>query len=439
MFRRILIANRGEIAVRIARSCEALGIEAVGIHSEVDNPPLKKGGVGGFAQSICIGPAPASQSYLNQDAILKAAIETDCEAIHPGYGFLSENALFATRCEQQKLTFIGPKPYQIRLMGDKATAVKTMASVGLPVLPGSSAILQDSAHARELAKDLGYPVLLKATAGGGGKGMRLVRSAKDLPAAFQEASAEAEKAFGNAGLYLEKFIEGARHIEFQVLADAYGKVVCLGERDCSIQQRHQKLVEEAPAPGMSSELRMAMSEQISHALRKIGYLGAGTLEFLMGQDGQLYFMEMNTRIQVEHTITEEVTGLDLVAWQIKIAAGERLDISYHGPKGHAIEARINALAPGKISRLKIPEGVRFDSYIQEGTVVTPYYDSMIAKLIVHAETREKAVKALQRALGELVIEGVSTTREMHLAISEDKRFMRGKYSCAFFEDFKWPK
>ncbi len=431
MFRRILIANRGEIALRIARSCQALGVEPVFVHSDADIPPP--------GRSVCIGPAPASQSYLNQDAILKAAIETDCEAIHPGYGFLSENALFATRCEQQKLTFIGPKPYQIRLMGDKATAVKTMISVGLPVLPGSSAILRDSEHAAELAEKLGYPVLLKATAGGGGKGMRLVRKASDLPAAFQEASAEAEKAFGNGGLYLEKFIEGARHIEFQVLADAYGKVVCLGERDCSIQQRHQKLLEEAPAPGMSSEMRSAMSSRIIAALRKIGYLGAGTLEFLMSQEGELYFMEMNTRIQVEHPITEEVTDLDLIAWQIKIAAGERLDIAYEGPKGCAIEARINALAPGKITRLQVPAGVRFDSYIREGTVITPYYDSMIAKLIVHAETREKAVKALHKALDELVIEGVPTTREMHLAICEDKRFVAGKYSCAFFEDFKWPK
>lgn len=421
MFRRILIANRGEIAARILRSCQALNIEAVCVYSQADAELsyLKQA-----SKAVCIGEAPASQSYLNQNILLQVAQDYNCEALHPGYGFLSENALFATRCEQQKLTFIGPKPWQIRLMGDKATAIQTMKAAGLPVLSGSS-------H--------DFPLLIKATAGGGGKGIRLVHSSAEFDTAYLEAQIEAEKAFGNPEVYLEKFVKNARHIEFQVLADAYGHVMHLGERDCSIQQRHQKLLEEAPAPGFSQKLRAQIGEQITKALSHIGYLGAGTLEFLMDSEQNLYFMEMNTRIQVEHPVTEAITGLDLIAWQIKIAAGEALNFKYTRPKGHAIECRLNALEPGTVSKLRIPNECRFDTYLRPGTVVTPYYDSMIAKLIVHADTRAQAVKKIQKALDELVLEGVSTTQALHQAITHDKRFVTGNYSCAFFEDFSWPK
>ncbi|MES2503787.1 MAG: biotin carboxylase N-terminal domain-containing protein [Myxococcota bacterium] len=436
MFKRVLVANRGEIAARIIKSCEDLGVQTVAIYSDADADLayLKQATV-----AVNIGPAPASQSYLNQNAILKAARENDCEALHPGYGFLSENALFATRCEQQKLTFIGPKPRHLRQMGDKATAIATMREAGLPVLAGSSKILSSVEEALNVAEVLKYPVLLKATAGGGGKGMRLVNTPADMAPAYLEASAEAGKAFANPELYLEKFIVGARHIEFQILADAYGKVIHLGERDCSIQQRHQKLLEEAPAPGFSAHLRHEIGELIIQTISKIGYLGAGTLEFLMDAQNNLYFMEMNTRIQVEHPITEAVTGLDLIAWQIKIAAGQPLTAVYTKPEGHAIECRINATAPGTVSKLQIPTGVRFDTYLTEGTVVTPYYDSMLAKLIVHAPTRAEAVARLKLALLELVIDGVPTTQGLHQAIVQDARFIEGKYSCRFFEEFAWPK
>jgi acetyl-CoA carboxylase biotin carboxylase subunit len=436
MFRRLLIANRGEIAARIIRSCQVMKIETVCVYSDAD---AKLGYLKQATQAVRIGEAPATKSYLNQDALLKIALETDCEALHPGYGFLSENALFATRCEQQKLTFIGPKPHQIRMMGDKATAIKTMKAAGLPVLPGSSQILNSAEHALETAEALGYPVLLKATAGGGGKGMRLVHAPKDLPAAYLEAQTEAEKSFSNPELYLEKFIVGARHIEFQVLADAYGKIVCLGERECSVQKRHQKLLEEAPAPNFPEKLRQSMGNQIVQALSKIGYLGAGTLEFLLDDKQNLYFMEMNTRIQVEHPVTELVTGLDLIAWQIKIAAGEHLNIDYQGPHGHAIEVRINAEAPGIVTKLNVPENIRFDTYLEQSTQVTPYYDSMLGKLISHGSTRAEAIKNLQQALERLVITGVPTTQALHQAILQEKKFVKGQYSCAFFEDFTWPK
>lgn len=421
MFKRILIANRGEIAVRILRTCQALGLETICVYSDAD---AHLGYLKQATKSVYLGEAPASKSYLHQDALLKVAQEYDCEAIHPGYGFLSENALFATRCEQQKLTFIGPKPHQIRMMGDKATALQTLKAAGLPVLSGSP----DE-----------FPLLIKATAGGGGKGIRLVHSRKEFESAYREAKAEAEKAFSNSEVYLEKFISKARHIEFQILADAYGKVICLGERECSIQKKHQKLLEESPAPNFPKELRESMSEQIVKVISQIGYLGAGTLEFLCDTDQKLYFMEMNTRIQVEHPVTELVTGLDLIAWQIKIAAGEPLDIHDTGPQGHAIECRINADAPGTISKLKIPKNIRFDTYLEQNTQVTPYYDSMLGKLISHGKTRPEALQNMQEALAHLVIEGVSTTQALQQAILRDKNFMKGQYSCAFFEDFTWPK
>ncbi|MEI6806396.1 MAG: biotin carboxylase N-terminal domain-containing protein [Myxococcaceae bacterium] len=421
MFRRILIANRGEIAARILRSCQKLGIETVCVYSDAD---AELGYLKQATKSIPIGEAAAYKSYLNQDILLRTAQETDCEAIHPGYGFLSENALFATRCEQQKLTFIGPKPHQIRMMGDKATAIKTMKAAGLPVISGAS----DE-----------FPLLIKATAGGGGKGIRLVKSASEFEAAYSEAQAEAEKSFSNSELYLEKFIPNARHIEFQVLADAYGKVIHLGERECSIQKRHQKLLEESPAPNFPESLRNSMGQKIINALSKIGYLGAGTLEFLLDSNQNLYFMEMNTRIQVEHPVTEFVTGLDLIAWQIKIAAGEHLDVDYQGPEGHAIECRINAEAPGIIRKLEIPDNIRFDTYLENNTQVTPYYDSMLGKLIAHGKSRPEALSKLKHALENFVIEGVPTTQKLHQAILEDQNFIKGQYTCAFFEDFIWPK
>ncbi|MEI6790356.1 MAG: biotin carboxylase N-terminal domain-containing protein [Myxococcaceae bacterium] len=436
MFKRILIANRGEIAARILRTCQELQIESVCVYSEAD---AQLGYLKNATKSICIGEAPASKSYLNQNILLKTAHEEDCEALHPGYGFLSENALFATRCEQQKLTFIGPKPHQIRIMGDKATAIRTMKAAGLPVLPGSSKILNSQEEALETAQILGYPVLLKATAGGGGKGMRLVHNPQELPEAYLEARTEAEKSFSNPELYLEKYISNARHIEFQVLADAYGKVIHLGERECSVQKRHQKLLEEAPAPNFPESLREKIGDQIIEALSKIGYLGAGTLEFLLDTENNLYFMEMNTRIQVEHPVTELVTGLDLIAWQIKIAAGEHLNINYQGPVGHSIECRINAEAPGTVTKLKIPENIRFDSYLEQNTQVTPYYDSMVGKLISYAPTRAEAIQKLQEALKDLVIEGVPTTQALHQAILQEQPIIKGQYSCAFMERFKWPK
>ncbi|MBL4818318.1 MAG: ATP-grasp domain-containing protein [Deltaproteobacteria bacterium] len=438
MFRRILIANRGEIAARIIRSCHALGVESVAVYSDADS---KLRYLNEATHAAHIGPSPATQSYLNQNILLEVALKHDCEAIHPGYGFLSENALFATRCEQQKLTFIGPKPWQIRMMGDKATAIATMQAAGLPILPGSPNILASPEQAAKVADILGYPVLLKATAGGGGKGIRLVKSHAELKQAYFEASSEAEKAFSNSGLYLEKYLPKARHIEFQILADAYGQIACLGERDCSIQQRHQKLLEEAPAPNFSPKKRAEISQKITQALQQIGYLGAGTLEFLMDTRENLYFMEMNTRIQVEHPVTEMVTGLDLIAEQIKIAAGEKLsqDILESKPGGAAIECRINALETGAISNLNLPKNTRFDTYLYQDTAITPYYDSMIGKLIVHASDRKKAVAAMQNALKDLKIDGIKTTQPLHQAILEDSNFKKGNYSTAFFEDFKWPK
>lgn len=436
MFKRILIANRGEIAARIIRSCQALNIETVAVYSEADH---NLGYLKQATKSIDIGETAALKSYLNQNILLKIAQEQDCEALHPGYGFLSENALFATRCEQQKLTFIGPKPHQIRMMGDKATAIRTMRQLGLATLPGSSKILSSPKEALEVAGNLGYPVLLKATAGGGGKGMRLVHSPKELPEAYLEAQTEAEKSFSNPELYLEKYISHARHIEFQILADNYGQVIHLGERECSIQKRHQKLLEEAPAPHFPEELRLQIGQQIIQAIGQIGYVGAGTLEFLLDTQNNLYFMEMNTRIQVEHPVTELVTRLDLVAWQIKIAAGEHLDINYQGPVGHAIECRINAEAPGIITKLKIPKNIRFDTYLEPNTPVTPYYDSMLGKLIAYGPTRLEAIHKLQQALQDLILEGVPTTQALHQAILADKNFIKGQYSCAFFEGFTWPK
>lgn len=451
MFKRVLVANRGEIARRVIRACNELGVESVAVFSEADKD---FGYLNEATQAVCIGPAAASQSYLNQDALLSAAASTECQALHPGYGFLAENAMFATRCAEQKLTFIGPRPYQIRMMGDKATARDTMKRAGLAVTVGSASTLSSQDELLELANQIGYPLLLKATAGGGGKGMRLVERAEDLLPRFKEAQGEALKAFGNDGIYLEKFIVGARHIEFQILADAYGKVIHLGERECSIQRKHQKLLEEAPASGFTLEKRKAIGAQLCTALAKIGYLGAGTVEFLMDSAGQLYFMEMNTRIQVEHPVTELVTGVDLVAWQIRIAQGEHLsleqdDITW---KGSAIECRINAEDPydafkpnpGVVTTLQVPKNspkgpVRFDSHLVSGSRISSHYDSMVGKLIVYGSSRNEAVSKMQEALGALKVDGVKTTAPLHEAIVRNETFAKGSYDCRFLEDkLTWP-
>ena len=443
MFRRVLVANRGEIAQRIIRACHAVGTEAVAVHStaDADSPHLEEADA-----TICIGPGPAARSYLDQDALLQAAIQTDCQAVHPGYGFLAENARFASRCEQQKLTFVGPSPASIRRMGDKATARETMKAAGLPVMPGSKAVLPTPEDALREAEVLGYPVLLKATAGGGGKGMRRVDAPEQLEAAFRDAERESGKAFGNSDLYMEKFIVGGRHIEFQVLADRYGNVVHLGERECSIQRNHQKLIEEAPASRFDSATRASLGERIRAAVRATGYVNAGTIEFLMDRDGALYFMEMNTRIQVEHPVTEMVTGVDLVAWQLRIAAGEPLTLKQHeiALNGHAIECRINAEdpaagfrpAPGTLTRVARADlaGVRFDSHVRSGYRIPAFYDSMVGKLIVHADDRPAAVALMTEALAALQIEGVPTTTGLHEEIMRSPGFSAGEYDCNYLAE-----
>lgn len=441
MFRKVLVANRGEIALRIIRACHAVGAKAVAVYSEADadSPHLREAD-----ETICIGGGPPASSYLKQDALLEAALITGCQAIHPGFGFLSENARFAVRCEDQKLTFIGPSSRAMRLMGDKATARRTMRAAGLPVLPGSKDILTSLEEARERAAEIGYPVLLKATAGGGGRGMRRVDSPVALSQGWDEATREAAGAFGDAGLYLEKFIVGGRHIEFQILADRYGNVVHLGERECSVQRNHQKLLEEAPASRFDPEVRAALGEKIRHAVREIGYVNAGTIEFLMDAQGDLYFMEMNTRIQVEHPVTEMITGVDLVAWQLRIAAGERLtlqqeDIQF---RGHAIEVRINAEdpaadfrpSPGTLETFVVPElgdTLRLDTHVEAGYRIPPFYDSMIGKLIAWGEDRSAAIANLQRALADFKIGPVATTIPLHQRILEEAAFVEGQYDCAF--------
>jgi len=446
LFRSVLIANRGEIAARIIRACHEVGARAIAVYSTADaaSPHLELAD-----ETICIGPGPAASSYLNQDAILQAALQTDAQAIHPGFGFLSENARFASRCAQQKLTFVGPSPSVIRSMGDKATARRTMRAAGLPVLPGSEALVDSPEAARLMAEEVGYPVLLKATAGGGGRGMRRVDRAEDLEGAFLDAAREAEAAFGNGALYLEKFIVGGRHIEIQVLADSRGKVIHLGERDCSIQRNNQKLIEESPAPGFTEERRQRVGAMVCDAVAAIGYTGAGTVEFLMDASGDLYFMEMNTRIQVEHPVSELVTGIDLVAWQLRVAAGQALTVSQTDVtlRGHAIECRVNAEdaaqgfrpAPGTITRLVLPPNascgpVRIDTHVREGYRIPPFYDSMIGKVIVHGATRREAIERMVAALNDVVIEGVPTTIAMHKAILRHPRFVDGDVTCRFLLD-----
>lgn len=443
MFKKILIANRGEIACRVIWACKELDIKTVAVHSEADREALH---VRFADEAICIGPAPSAQSYLDIMQILRAAEITNVDAIHPGYGFLSENPQFAEVCEACNITFIGPGAQVMRMMGDKASAKQAMKAAGVPVMPGSEGLVEDLETALAEAERIGYPVLVKATAGGGGRGMRVARSAEELRTAYETARTEAQVAFKNSGVYLEKFIERPRHVEIQVLADNYGTVIHLGERECSIQRRHQKLLEESPSPAVSYELRQEMGRVAVKACEEVGYRNAGTIEFLLDENGNFYFMEMNTRIQVEHPVTEMVTVSDLVAAQIRIAAGEPIHIPQEDLifVGHAIECRINAEdpqtfipSPGRITQLNLPTGpgVRVDTAIYSDYFVPPHYDSLIAKLIVHARTRERAIARMRRALEATVIEGVKTTIPLHLKILADPDFVAGNLSTRFMDRF----
>ena len=440
---KLLIANRGEIALRILRSCRELGIATVAVYSTVDRHALH---VQLADEAVCVGEAPSSRSYLNVPNILAAATSRGADAIHPGYGFLAENADFAEKCLDHGLIFVGPSPASILAMGDKSTAKITMQQVGVPTIPGSEGLLEDPAEAAALAAAMGYPVMIKATAGGGGRGMRLVPEAGQLETLFRAAQGEAEAAFGNPGLYMEKFIDRPRHVEVQVLADRHGNVVHLGERDCSIQRRHQKLLEEAPSPGLDPDLRRRMGEAAVAAARSIGYEGAGTVEFLVDRGGGFYFMEMNTRIQVEHPVTEMVTGIDLIAEQLRIAGGEPISVRQDQIhiSGHAIECRINAEdprhnfrpAPGRITGWLPPggPGVRIDSHVYTGYEIPPFYDSLIGKLIVWGVDRDHAIRRLRRALSECAVTGIPTTIEFHLALLDRREFQRGEVWTKFVEE-----
>ena len=441
-FDKILIANRGEIALRILRTCEEMGIATVAVHSTVDRDALH---VQLADEAVCIGEAPSSKSYLNIPSIIAAALTRNATAIHPGYGFLAENARFAEICADHEIVFIGPSPEAIRAMGDKSTAKETMIKAGVPTIPGSDGLLKNEKEAAAVARSIGYPVMIKATAGGGGRGMRLVREENDLVKLFLAAQGEAEAAFGNPGLYLEKFIERPRHIEFQILADSYGNVIHLGERDCSIQRRHQKLLEEAPSPALTPELREKMGTAAVMVANSINYVGAGTVEFLLSQTGEFYFMEMNTRIQVEHPVTEMIAGLDLIAEQIQVAQGEKLQLTQEQVKlqGHAIECRINAEdpdrdfrpAPGRISGYLPPggPGVRMDSHVYTDYQIPPYYDSLIGKLIVWGPDRPTAIKRMKRALRECALTGLPTTIGFHQKILETPEFLQGEVYTNFVE------
>ena len=446
MFKKILIANRGEIALRIIRACKELGIKTVAVHSTADAHSLH---VRFADQSVCIGPAKSADSYLNVPSIISAAEITDAEAIHPGYGFLAENPSFAEVCNSAGIKFIGPTPDSIKLMGDKARARDTARKAGVPILPGSEGVMMVEEDAVSLARELGFPVIIKAVAGGGGKGMRVVLEESEFASSFMMAQSEALAAFGNADVYLEKYITQPRHIEVQIIADEKGNIVSLGERECSIQRRHQKLVEEAPSVIVDESLRKRMGEMAIALARTVKYRNAGTIEFLMDEDRNFYFMEMNTRIQVEHPVTELVTGFDLVKEQIRIAAGMPLSFSQEQVhiKGHSIECRINAEcpekftpSPGTISAFNPPggPGVRVDTAAYTQYVIPPYYDSMIAKLVVYADTREEAIMRMQRALDEFIVEGVKTTIPMHKRILADPDFLQGAISTKFMERYYTP-
>lgn len=441
--RKILIANRGEIAYRIMWTCKEMGIKTVAVHSEADREALH---VKFADEAICIGANPSAQSYLNIPSIISAAEITNVDAIHPGYGFLAESATFAKICEDCNIKFIGPRPEVIAMMGDKVEARRTMLAAGVPILPGSPDPIESADEAMALVREIGFPVIIKAAAGGGGRGMRIVRSEDELATNLETAQREALAAFKNGAVYIERYIERPRHIEIQVLADEHGNVVHLGERECSIQRRHQKLLEEAPSPVITPEQRETMGAVAVKACKEIGYSSAGTFEFLLDEDGSFYFMEMNTRIQVEHPVTEMVTLADIVRNQIRIASGE--DLQYEQKDvhmtGHSIECRINAEdpvkftpSPGKITAFNIPggPGVRVDTAVYPGYTVPPYYDSMIAKLIVHARTRELAIARMQRALDMMVVEGIKTTIPLHKKIMADERFRAGDFSTKFMEEF----
>ena len=444
MFRKVLIANRGESALRVISACKEMGIRTVAVYSEADRNSLH---VRFADEAICIGPPRSADSYLNVPAVISAAEIADVDAIHPGYGLLSENANFAEVCRASNIKFIGPPPEVTRMMGEKSTARQTMKKAKVPILPGSDGVIADEKEALDWAKSVGYPVILKAVAGGGGRGMRICRNAQELPAMYQQASTEAANAFGNGDMYMEKFIERPRHIEFQVLADEHGSVMSLGERECSIQRRHQKLIEEAPSLMVTPKLRDELGKTIKKALENIGYWNAGTIEFLMDEDGKIYFIEMNTRIQVEHCVTEMVTGIDLVKAQLRIAAGEKLSSIITKPveiRGHAIECRINAEHPekftpsaGKITAFNLPggNGVRVDTAQYAEGVVPPYYDSLIAKLICHGSDRVEAMDKMQRALSQFVVQGIHTTIPLHQKIFADAEFRAGQFDTKFMERF----
>ena len=442
MFRKILIANRGEIALRIIRTCKEMGIKTVAVYSTADKDSLH---VKFADEAVCIGKPAGVDSYLNIPHIMAAAEITNADAIHPGYGFLAENARFAQICSDHKIKFIGPTPEMINSMGDKVTAKETMIKAGVPVVPGVDGLLQDVPHAKRAAQQIGYPIILKATAGGGGKGMRVVWEESEIEKSFENAKTEAAASFKNDGIYMEKFVEEPRHIEIQVAGDQFGNVCHLSERDCSIQRRHQKLVEESPSPFMTKDLRERMGEAAIKAASAINYESVGTIEFLVDKHRNFYFMEMNTRIQVEHCVTEEVINYDLIKEQIKIAAGEKISGKNYYPQMHAIECRINAEdpyndfrpSPGRITVLHQPggHGVRVDSHVYAGYVIPPYYDSMIGKLITMAQTREEAIDTMSRALSEYVIEGIKTTIPFHQQLMKNKDFREGNFTTKFLEGF----
>ncbi|HZP48749.1 MAG TPA: acetyl-CoA carboxylase biotin carboxylase subunit [Vicinamibacterales bacterium] len=443
MFKKILIANRGEVALRIIYACRELGIKTVAVYSEADENSLH---VRFADEDVCIGPSRSADSYLNVPAVISAAEITGADAIHPGYGFLSESAYLAEVCEACHIRFIGPDPQVIRLMGDKARARRVMKKAGVPILPGSDGPLENEEKALKLAKDIGYPVIVKATAGGGGRGMRVVRAPGELSHAVKTAQREAEAAFGVPDVYIEKYVESPRHIEFQILGDHYGSVVHLGERECSIQRRHQKLIEESPSPALSEKMRRKMGSIVIDAAKAVKYTNAGTFEFLMDADGRFYFMEANTRLQVEHPVTEMVTGVDIVKEQIRIAAGERLSFKQSEVTftGHSIECRVNAEdpdtfvpSPGVIHVFSVPggPGVRVETFAHSDCTISPFYDSMIAKIIVHGRDRQEAIARMRRTLEMTVVEGIKTTIPLHLKILQEADFVAGKLSTSFMERF----
>jgi acetyl-CoA carboxylase biotin carboxylase subunit len=447
MFKKILIANRGEIALRVICACKELGIRTVAVYSEADRNSLH---VRFADEAVCIGPPKSTESYLNIPHVISAAEITDVEAIHPGYGFLSENANFAEVCEASHLTFIGPRSEVIRLMGEKDRARREMKALGVPVVPGSDGVVADEDAAQAAAKEIGFPLIVKASAGGGGRGMRIVRKADELIGAFQTARNEAQQAFGNPDVYMERFIERPRHIEFQVLGDLHGEAIHLGERECSIQRRHQKLIEESPSTAVSPAKRDEMGRRLVEAMKKVGYSGAGTIEFLMDPNGELFFIEMNTRVQVEHPVTEMVTGIDLIKSQIRLAAGEKLaDVVPEVPfRGHSIECRVNAEDPetfvpsaGRITAFHPPggTGVRVDTAAHSDAVIPPYYDSMVAKLVVHGKDRAEAISRMKRALEMFIIEGIKTTIPLQRKVLGEADFAAGRIDTYFLERYKTTK